>query len=468
MSGRQDLISIAMLRRRATDPARRIGSLFVNPGGPGTSGLHMAYRAERILAPDVVARYDIIGFDPRGVGLSGAVKCFESQEQYEQTFASRLVVPVTKAEVTAAMRAYRDYALLCAGNAGPLLPHLTTLNVARDLDLMRSSVGEEHLNFVGLSYGTMIGATYANLYPERVRAMVLDGNVDPQLRTHNGLEYDRQRAAGLELVLNAFLDYCTAAGSSCAFSEGDVRAKFVLLRERLRQGPVVLPDGTQVTLSNFTGRLVDGLSVAAQLPELARSLADLYELVQQGTEGRRESGPTDVGSAGWFAIPAADVAGRETTGETPYRFGDSGQGFNCLDKPYPPAPTVLPVLARLWEHESPTFGRMHAFEGVPCTVWPVHWWNADRFSGPWNRNTAETVLLLGNRYDAITRYDFARSMASHLANATLVTVDSFGHTALGLNECADEISTRYLLHGELPSPGMTCSANSPAFPTVGA
>ncbi|MGW1275273.1 alpha/beta fold hydrolase, partial [Streptomyces sp. NPDC002491] len=198
-------VDIVLLRHRATDPERRRGALFVNPGGPGSSGLHTAYRAERFLKPEVLARYDVIGFDPRGVNLSDPLTCFRSQSEHDSALQGRLVVPVGGKQVAATMAAAARHTAACAQHAGPLLPHMTTLDAARDLDRLRQAVGESRLSFVGFSYGTLLGATYANLYPRRVDAMVLDGAVDPRLRSADGLAYDRQRAAGMELALTEFL-----------------------------------------------------------------------------------------------------------------------------------------------------------------------------------------------------------------------------------------------------------------------
>ena len=449
-------VDLVMLRRRATDQARRIGTLFVNPGGPGASGLHTAYRAERFLDPEVLTRHDVIGFDPRGVNTSDALKCFVSQEEHDATLAGRTTVPVGADETAETIRSTAAYTAACARNAGPLLAHTTTLDAARDLEELRRAVGDDRLSYVGFSYGTLLGATYANLYPRRVRAMVLDGNVDPRLRSVNGVEYDRQRAAGTEIALTEFLRRCAAAGDGCAFGAGDNRRRFDRIRTRLRGGPLVLPDTTSMTLSRFTALVADSLATPSRLPALARTLADLESAkppaptarptTAQPTSTRRTSGRR-------APVPAA----------TPYRADDSETAYNCLDKPYPSAPALWPVLAARGERESPTFGRMTAFESLPCATWPAHWWETDRYTGPWDRPTARAVLVIGNRYDPTTRYRFAQHMAGRLGRSRLVTVDMIGHTALGLSRCADDITTAYLLGRPDQRPSGDCRPDAEPF-----
>ena len=425
-------VAIVMLRRRATDPAHREGTLFVNPGGPGASGLHTAYRAERFLDPEVLARHDVIGFDPRGVNTSSALKCYLSQEEYLADTAGRTPVPVGADETVRTMRSTAGYTRACARNAGTLLAHTTTLNAARDLEALRRALGVEQLGYIGFSYGTLLGATYANLYPRRVKAMVLDGNVDPALRSANGVEYDRRRAAGTELALKEFIRRCAVAGSACPFGGDDPQRTFDRVRDRLRTVPLTMPDSTTMTLSRFTAVVADSLATPSRHSSLARTLAELDQAVD--------------------AAPSARTA-ETAKAAAPYRGDDSETAYNCLDKPYPSTPALWPVLAARWERESPTFGRMAAFESLPCATWPVRWWESDRYTGPWNRHTDQPVLVIGNRFDPTTQYRFAERMAAALGNSRLVSVDMIGHTALGLSRCVDDITTAYLLGRGVPPRG---------------
>ncbi|MDX3798904.1 alpha/beta hydrolase [Streptomyces sp. AK04-3B] len=466
-------VEIVLLRHRATDPERRRGALFVNPGGPGSSGLHTAYRADRFLEPEVLAQYDVIGFDPRGVNLSDPLKCFRSQSEHDNALLGRLVLPVGGKQVAATMAAAARHTAACAQNAGPLLAHMTTLDAARDLDRLRQAAGESRLSFVGFSYGTLLGATYANLYPRRVDAMVLDGAVDPQLRSHDGLAYDRRRADGMELALTEFLRVCDAADDRCAFSTGDPRRRLDRILTRLRGGPLRLPDGTDMSLSAVTSLLADSLATPARLPGLARTLALLDAAPHAPrTAVADRSGPSaqhpsahDEDAHDESAHDRASTTDDEdeaAVSEPPYRGDDSEPAYNCLDKPYPASPRTWPGRADRWERTAPHFGRMIAMESAVCATWPERPARADRYTGPWNRPTDRPVLVIGNLYDPTTQYRFAERLTEQLGRAELVTVDMIGHTALGMSACADEITTRYLLGGA-PAHARVCTPDDPPF-----
>src|SRR5882672_4988712 len=171
----RDSISLAVIRRPAGDPARRVGSLVFNPGGPGTSGLEFVRKALAFIPPELLARFDFVSFDPRGVGESTPVRCFASLAEQQAFFGSVPPFPVGASEEQVFMDADRR----CLKRNARLLPHVSTANVARDMDLLRQALGESRLTYLGASYGTYLGTTYANLFPDRVRALALDGAVDP-------------------------------------------------------------------------------------------------------------------------------------------------------------------------------------------------------------------------------------------------------------------------------------------------
>ncbi len=448
-----ETVGVVMLRHRATDPARRLGSLFVNPGGPGQSGLHFAYRAQKYLTPEVLARYDVIGFDPRGVGQSAAVKCFASQEEADTALEGKREAPLTRAETAATLRAGRTYTAACARAGGPLLAHMSTADVARDLELLRRGVGADRLNFAGFSYGSMIGATYANLFPGRTGALILDGNVDPLLRMTNGLEYDRRRAAGAEEVLTAFLRRCARNQEKCAFGAGDPVAAFDAIRRRLRQGPLALPDGRTVDFGGFGEQVLGRLS-AGDLPGLAGLLDALHGAVLKASAPRSKAADRQASAA----VPGPGPLQERSA----YRGNDSADAVNCGEKPYGLRAGAWPALAERWERTSPTFGRAQAFDALPCATWPVpagHGTGA--YAGPWDRPVARTALVVGNRLDPVTPYSFAVAMAALLSDARLVGADMYGHTAMGLNKCVDRLATRYLTEGAVPAPGTVCPADAP-------
>ncbi|QFZ21867.1 alpha/beta hydrolase [Saccharothrix syringae] len=454
-------ITIAVMKRPADDQANKIGSLFINPGGPGGAGLIYSAYGSSFFQPEVMKRFDLIGFDPRGVARSSPLRCFQTLEEADEIFGRMSAIPLTRTEIRDTMVATEDYTDACARNAGPLLQHMSTEAVVRDLDLLRQGVGDRQLNFVGFSYGTLIGATYANIFPSRSRALVIDGNVDPALRTSNGAEYDRQRAQGFELALDAFLKRCDAEGDKCAYSEGDPRAKFDEVRDSLRAEPVTLPSGQVVTYDGYVGRVASDLYAPTRFKALATWLQSIYAVLHPSAASfsvQEQAVEPPLANKGGLA----DVRAGVVSADTPYEFDDSYYGVNCTDKPFLHVPALYPVLAAAWERESPTFGRYQATSDLlTCASWPVS--RPDRYAGPWGKRTPNPVVVVGNYYDPATQYKFAQRMARQLGNARLVSVDAFGHCILGDSAGVDTLVTDYLVNLKAPANGQVFQPNAQPF-----
>ena len=443
--------TIALARRPAGDPAHKIGTIFLNPGGPGGPGRGLVTVAGQIVAPDVLARFDIVGFDPRGIGASDPVQCFPTDAEAEALLARMRLVPLTRSEISNTIQANLAYTRGCVANAGPLLEHMSTLNVARDLDRLRQAAGDSKLNYIGFSYGTLIGATYANLFPGRVRAVIIDGNVDPDQRTNRRLANKFERAGGFEIVLGGFLAECDKAGAACALA-GNARAKFDALRDRLRRGPADVPElGGTVTIDDLTDFITGSMYDVASWPDTAATLRVAYDAIIGG------SAPSTLAAR---PFPKA----RPGPGWSPDAYGyngnDSFLAVNCADAPLPRDPALYPGIAAGFEKANPTFGRAEAFSEVACANWPRI---TERYHGPWNRRTAQTVLVVNPTFDPATRYDFAKRMTRELGNARLLTLDGYGHTTR-YSACITGWYSRYLIDGALPPPGTHCAQDLAPFP----
>ncbi|GAB3168007.1 alpha/beta hydrolase [Amycolatopsis stemonae] len=458
-NGSLGTIDIALLKRAARTPDTRVGSLFLNPGGPGGSGLRMPISGQYYFQPSVLDRFDLIGFDPRGVGQSNPLRCFTTQEDADEVFGAQIPVPLSRAEISGTLAGYRDYGQFCKNNAGSLLNHMSTKDVVRDLDTLRAAVGDQKLTYVGFSYGTLIGSTYAGMFPKQSRAIVIDGNVDPALRTSDGVEYDRERAQGFEISLDGFLKRCDQAGPKCAFSDGTPRAKFDELREYLRKQPITIPGGGSVDINSFTGGVSSVLYSPSAFPGLAEDLQALYNAIHPaGAQAQTlQAKQLKVLTKGKQGLA-------DQNPDSPYTSDDSYFAVNCSDKPFKIKQEQVPDIAARWERESRTFGRYQAFaDTAACPVWPAK--KPDVYRGPWRAKTDVPVVVVSNYYDPATRYEFGRRMAAELGNSRLLSVDAFGHCILGDALGVDKAVADYLTDLKVPAGGQVFQPNVQPFET---
>jgi pimeloyl-ACP methyl ester carboxylesterase len=449
------LISIAVMRHLATDPARRVGSLFINGGGPSEQLQSFAGAYPGIPAA-LKARYDIVDFDPRGFGYSTAVRCFPTAAAESKFLGPLPPFPVGPRQEATWERAWARFDAFCAthANAG-LLAHDTTADVARDMNLLRQAVGDPVLNYVGLSYGSALGATYANLFPATVGNMVLDGNVNPVtwstdtdglpvfLRLHS----DQASAQNM----TALLDLCAKAPTSaCAFSAGTpaaTRAKFSALLRRLLAHPVTV-DKQRYTYAIAIASM--GLGQVSQWQASATLLQQLW---------KASAGSSAAAGAPTGHAPPAGQAG------LPAVYGGQEQNLAvlCSDTANPRDAAAYPAAAQLAYRRSGAFGLNWTWPTAACASWP-RGAARDRYSGPWNRRTANTILLLGNTHDAALPYADSLAMEHDLARARLLTVNGYGHTEeSNPSACATRYEVRYLLTGALPPPGTVCQQSVKPF-----
>lgn len=437
-------IQLALIRLPATNPARKIGSLFVNPGGPGNSGVQFVRDAARSAYPEGVrARFDIVGMDPRGVAASTPVRCFASESERQQFFSDYNVLPVDRIELAAAADKVTDLANRCRARAGWLLAHLSSANVARDLDLLRRAVGDRMLSYVGYSYGTYLGATYASLFPGKVRALALDGNTVPPaypVGPPHSVPFVRVNAhIAASETLDQFFALCAQAGSRCAFADGgNPRAKFAALAQRLRAKALTLPDGRRVGYAELVDFTLQTLYHASDWADGADALQQLYVATSPGA--RIANTPTS---------PNASVEPAYSNVQEALFASVCGETQNPAD------PFAYLKAASRADRRAPYVGAFWTYLSLPCSVWPVK--DADRYTGPWRVRTAHPALVLNNRYDPATGYPNAVRMSQLLTGSRLVIVEGWGHTTRDtLSACADRILERYLVDRLLPPPGTTC------------
>jgi pimeloyl-ACP methyl ester carboxylesterase len=452
------MISIAVIRHTATDPAQRIGSLFFDGGGP--TELIDGFPANYAQLPAAVrARFDILTFDPRGFGYSTAVRCFPTATAEQQFLAGLPPFPVGAQQTAAWGRTWAEFDARCARYGGPLLDHDSTADVARDLNLLRQAVGDPVLNYIGISYGTLLGATYANMFPATTGRMILDGNIDPATWTREDgvLTADMRQGEDLAAAatLRAFLDLCGKAGvTACAFSAGRPAAtvsKWDTLLRRLRAHPLTLGTPPQTyTYADVVNALP--LGRVAEWQSGASMLQQLWDASISPSAGSYLSAAAISPGSALASVSAVYTGRDQTLAEV------------CADSPEPRDLGAYAAAAKLAYARSGPLGPPNAWSGEECAGWPQAA-SQDRYTGPWNRPTASTILVLGNTGDPTTPYQDSVAMSRELARARLLTIDGYGHTAASnRSTCAIDYEVGYMLTGVLPRPGTVCRQDVVPFP----
>ena len=425
-------LNVAMIRLPATDKASRIGSLFVNPGGPGASGVDFVRDgATRLFPAALLKRFDIIGFDPRGVNSSTAIRCIDNLDPQAELDPS----PDDPAELKALVASAREYAGECGKRNDTTLPYLSTDAVARDLDALRVAVGDDKLSYLGFSYGTLIGSTYASLFPDHIRAMVLDGAIDPSLDLE-GLRAGQ--AKGFETELRSFLDDC-AARTSCAFHEGGrSRQVFDSLMASIDRKP--LP-ATKLHSARVIGPGIAWYSVLAALYS-----KDAWPTLAQALELARH------GDGSIMLLIADPYRGRKPNGSYS-NMQDAYVGNTCLDFPAPTDVAAYTGWASTLEASAPHFAGMIAYNDLPCAFWPVP---PERTPKPASAPGAPPIVVVGSTGDPATPYAWAVALSKQLESAVLVTRQGDGHTGYEFSACVKAAVDTYLLDLTAPNAGLTC------------
>lgn len=427
-----ETIELAVQRRSADGES--LGSLVINPGGPGGSGLEMLTTVDQMFSGDLLARYDVVAFDPRGVGESAPVDCVSDAELDELRAAD---YEMDTQQGIADFRAdARRIAEGCAAGSGPVLRHIDTRSAARDMDVLRASLGEDDLDYLGYSYGTLLGSVYAETFPGRVGRMVLDGAMDPSLTAS---EISRDQAEAFEQALRAYVEDCQA-GPQCPL-DGDVEDGMEQIRTLLDlagEDPLPTADGRELTAPLALSGILTALYNVGNWPVLTSALEQAI-------------GQSD-GSQLMFL--ADFQAGRTEDGSYRDNSTEANWAINCLDHPVRGNLEQWRSEAEDLAEAAPTFGPSLSYGDLLCEPWSV---DGDGVEGPVQAAGAAPILVVGTTGDPATPYRWSESLTEQLASGTLLTYEGEGHTAYGSsNACVTEAVDAYLIDGVVPEDGTMC------------
>jgi pimeloyl-ACP methyl ester carboxylesterase len=489
--------TVAVLRVPATSEDTKIGTLFVNPGGPGESGVELAANAADGLSPELRAAFDIVGFDPRGTGYSDHVQCFADDDPTRADVVAAMEPDniFGEAEQEAAVQASIALGTACSTTGRDLAGSMSTAEVARDMDVLRRMVGDEQLTYLGLSYGSYLGTVYANLFPDRVRAVIIDG-VDDPLAWSGTKDDDAGLSMPLEALQNTgeadarILDEvfarCEEAGPAyCTLASiGDPAQVYADVAAALEAQPLVLTDpATGETTTITRGLLLPALLNLLYGPDgpstIDMVLSGLAVLVgPPAPEGSDDAAAQAMARDGVLAFVAqmeADEAApaalkaerRAALGLEPA--ADNGleamTAVTCTDGLHPSDATAWPEFAAATDATTDGLGRYWTWLDAPCATatWTAQ--DEDTYTGPFTHRSAAPVLVIGSYWDPATRYEGAVSAAELLPNSRLLSSDNWGHTAIGSSDCVNDAIEAYLLTGEVPAEGTVCTADYQPFTT---
>jgi pimeloyl-ACP methyl ester carboxylesterase len=429
-------IDLALVRQPATSSAR-IGSLLVNPGGPGGSGVDFVKDSIDYATDErLQSSFDVVGFDPRGVGRSTPVTCYEDPTELDSYLYGILPgTPGSDDWLAAANASTKQFGERCLELTGPLLGNVDTISAARDLDMLRAVLGDETLNYLGYSYGSLLGQVYADLFPDKTGRLVLDGAVDP---ASDDFEGTATQAQGFESALRAFLEDCGSA-DDCPFSGSldDSTATIRALLDSLDASPITAADGRQLGSSAMFTAIILPLYNA----DSWGSLRELFTSVFQGDAD--------------YAFQLADsYNGRDADGVYAENQTEAFISINCLDAHGDGNVEQMRAEAAELARLAPVFGPQMSWGGTGCPNWPVP---SKRDRAPIVAEGSADILVVGTTNDPATPYTWAETVAATLERGHLVTYDGEGHTAYNKsNDCVNDAVDEFLINGTVPAADPLC------------
>lgn len=428
-------IRLRISRTPARSAADRLGSLVTNPGGPGAEGVDYASYLAGSVDPEIARRYDIVGFDPRGVGQSAPITCLDGRQTTRWLRTD--ITPDTPRETAALMRRARSLAQGCLDRSPQMARHVGSEGTVRDMDILRSALGDDQLDYVGFSYGTYLGTRYAELFPDRVGRLVLDGAVDPSL---DMMQLSQGQSRGFQLALARFADDC-ARRPACPWRGGS--AGVLAGIERLLSGLDSRP-----LPAAPSRRLVQAEAITAVL--YAMYSPSLWPMLRAGL---RQAVAGDGRGLAELAAFASDRTGPNRYGSN---MASAFPAIACWDQPATPGSAGLATAAQEWSRgvAVPELARALAWGNAPCSVWYGH---SDLAPAPARTSTTAPMLVIGSSYDPATPYAWAQALNRQLPTSVLLTSARDGHTAYGNGStCVDSAVDEFLLEGRLPAAGTTC------------
>ncbi|HEX7354209.1 MAG TPA: alpha/beta hydrolase [Mycobacteriales bacterium] len=421
-------IQIALIKTPATDPKQRIGSLLVNPGGPGASALDDWDFLSGQVDAALHKRFDVIGFDPRGVGHSTAIDCLSDAQV--AAFTSVDLDPSTPAETTALETISRQVADTCAAKQGTLLRFVGTAEAARDMDDIRAALGDQKLTYLGFSYGTLLGAMYAQEFPTHVRALVLDGALNPALGAVASVD---EQSKGFEAQLDAFLAACAGSRACPWHISGNGQADLASLLASIERSPLPTDSSRRLTVGDAFYGIGVALYSRQSWPVLEQALA-------QAAAG---DGSSLLALADNYTERAPDGSYSNTI--------EANLAINCRDYAWPRTPAAFFSAAKASASVAPIFGPSNLDETLPCAYWPADA-SGTGAPGPLTAQGAPPILVVATTGDPATPYSDGVALAHQLTSGVLITNVGNQHTAYGYSACVRAYADAYLINLTNPGP----------------